>query len=507
MPTNVYLSNAGNADLQLQLALLGPSSDFNSNFTLSADSVAALQGPELVMSVDRSPMLFGAPIGMAELRVLSGGIWAGSLVLMLDGRGSPIKNSLDWMIRGPGAETTPMVSDRHAHRISFAHAGQTVKMTVTGHEAGVFDDVYLEVLVEAAGRWTALLTARDENRQRVVAFAIDGDNRPHLLFAPFGADSPHFQEAPVAVAAEPLGQHAVIFENAFDSAQPVWIGCATGSGKLWLQRSDSASGSLLDLSVPARSTIAALAASDAFTIDGSYQADLFLTVLTADQKYRLYQRTLQFQAAPSWTSDWSDWGQTLSRRPSYVRASDARYLFAARPANQVNYCYASPRGSTYGLWRGTKDLPAGISTDKVLAFGYGRKAHPQSAIAVAMRGSDQLLYCASGDALPPFSWTRGSWSLDGNEMLAIEGSNVVPILFRDMATRQVRFARWVVKEAGFVRGDFLGPPATPSCFSGFYYEQPPGPDQGSGEYAVWQQSELDGVVVIPVPQPGAATMR
>ncbi|ATQ43217.1 hypothetical protein [Caulobacter mirabilis] len=498
MASNVYISNSGVDQLDLAWSTLGPSGAFNDNFSLGATVVPAGAGLTQVMSVDRSPN-FGvlASPTMGELALTAGGVWIGSLVLMLDPGGKPIKNTLNWGLRGPGRGMSVLASDRNPHAVHFTVSGQRVTLSISGVSSGVFDDIQLDVRITSEPIWTKVQAAHDSNQNRFVVLALDGGHHPQLFQSPF-SDTPRFQPLSASPPTDDRLAHAVLIENDVDSSQAIWAAGCTHGGKLWLQRTDTSTSSLLDLGLPAPTRpITAMTASDAFTVNGVLTADIFLCLQNPDQTTSLAHRQLSLGATPAFVGDWNDWGQILSKKASYCRSRNGRFVFVARIAGlrsqaNINYCTASASAVDYGWWNGTADLPAGITTNKVLALQWGPKSTVNDDIALAWRGSNSALWAGSNNDSPKYGWKASTNSqLDGDEMTFVEGSNEVPILYRDPQSRQVRFARYMVKEAAFTGSGSLGP-ATPACFTGFA--------TGDTQYALWQDPSTLNPTFVAIPR-------
>lgn len=502
MASNIYINNVGSDQIAITRAFLGPDPTFEPNFGHIAETVPSNSGDTQVLSIDRSPST-QANATMAELTLSVAGDWVGSLVLMVDSRGSPFKNTLSWMLRGPTENIIAFVSDRNPYTLGFSVNDQRVELTVTGASSGVFDDIYLTVRITSEAVWTKVQAAHDYAANRLIVLAVDSQHRP-LLFQSTSNEEPiEFQAIPVSA---PIGDklfHVLLIENYGFSAQAIWAVAYTTSGRLWLHETNSSSSVMLEAEFPGNpSELTSMTASDTVDVGGETMADLFICIANPDQSYQLWRRQLKLTETPGFAGGWEDYGKVSSKRPSYCRQMGARYLFVVRPSGlfssvAVQYCYANPNGMTYGGWTGTQTLPADISTNSVLALQWDFKNRLHDDIAVAWRGSDGALYVGSNVNSPSYKWLKAPDSrLDGGEMIYVDGSNIVPILFRDPATRQILCLRYQLKEA-----HIIGPPVslgsdTPACFSGFALTE----NYSVTQFAIWQDIATKRPCAVPLAQ-------
>jgi hypothetical protein len=487
MTTNVYMSNRGSEDIALELVSMGPDSWFDSSFSGLVASVPVGANNLQVLAISRAPALgpIRPPLTMSELRISANGRYAGSFVVLLDGHGRPLKSAIYFGARGPGSAMARLVSDRNAHAISFETPAQRIRIGFTARANGLFDDLYLDVSLQPTDRWSNAHAARDDNLHRVILLAIDGANRTHLFTAPFDAATPTFTEITLPIdEPDPSSNELFLIDNAFSPQQPLWAGGITVSGKLWLMRTDGVARQVIDLQPPG-TNIAALTISDAFVIGSSYGAELFLTIQNDDHSYRPFKAILQLGTTPTLASGgWTDWGTIAARKPSYVRALDARYLCVPRPGTifgvNLQYAKASTDASDWGIWRGMSALPSDGTINAVTAFSWSGKEIPRTECAAAFRSSDNNLY--GGTFTNQSGWTKSNVQPDGDALLPIDGTNFVPLLYVDSASKQLRYLRWAVKEFGPVAGGTITAGSAPPCFAGFHYDTP----GGNRQYAVWQ---------------------
>lgn len=408
MPTNVYLTSDCFAEVKLEFMLSGPSTDFSGNFHLLEKTVPAkTTSSRKVMSVDRDGWYAGDVVTMGELRISVGGQFVGALQVMLTSLHIPIKNTIWWSARTPGAATTWFTSDHEPHSFAFSSALGSFSFTFQGVGTVGFDDI--EVKITAVARTlTALTACGDPVRRLLAGLTVDNQGAATIWTSPMQSPpawSPVPVPAPVALSAR-----AALSVGYTSDCPPTQALMVTSDQRLAVATAQpSPAVTLLPLGLSG--TVLSITASD---LQGGPSAwcDVFVVTREGDQPRRLFRRTLTIGRTVSFDGGWDDWGNVASDTVSYAPGR-SRYLFTVVDtlvgARRVYYSFASPRSRSWSLWRGMAALPDNALPSNVVGVTWCDNDVP-SWVGVVVTAASGALYYDYEDNFQVGRWRKGQVS-------------------------------------------------------------------------------------------------